>query len=124
MKHTYATPHAHVRELDGGVVVLKPHGNLMGGAETDELERLISQFDAQGVRALIVNLADVAMMNSLAIGRLISGHVMFKKRGARMSLCNVDKKIENVFVVTKLALEFNVYPDEEQAIAGCALDDE
>ena len=124
MKNTYATPHAHVRELDGGVVVLKPHGNLMGGAETDDLERLISQFDAQGVRALIVNLTDVGMMNSLAIGRLISGHVRFKKRGARMSLCNVDRKIQNIFVITKLALEFNVHPNEEEAIANSALGDE
>ena len=123
MKQTFATRHAHVRQIDGAVI-LKPHGNLMGGAETDELEKLIGQFDAEDVRCLIVNLSDVGMMNSLAIGRLISGHVMFKKRGARMSLCNVDKKIENVFVVTKLSLEFNVYPGEEQAIAGCALDDE
>jgi len=122
MKQTYATRHAHVREIDG-VVVLKLHGNLMGGPETDELEKLISQFDAGGVRWLIVNLSDVGMMNSLALGRLISGHVLFKNRGARMCLCNVDRKIDNVFVITKLALEFNVYPDEAQAIADSALDD-
>jgi anti-anti-sigma factor len=122
MKQTYATRHAHVREIDG-VVILKPHGNLMGGPETDELEKLISQFDAEGVRCLIVNLTDVGMMNSLAIGRLISGHVRFKRRGARMCLCNVDRKIDSVFVITKLSLEFSVYPDEGQAIADSALGD-
>jgi len=123
MKQTYATPHTHVREIDG-IVVIKPHGNLMGGPETDEIEKLIGQFDAQAVRCLVVNLVDVGMMNSLAIGRLISGHVRFKKRGARMSLCNVDRKIQNIFVITKLAFEFNVYPGEEQAIADCALGDD
>ena len=123
MKRTYAKRHSHVREIDG-VVVLKPHGNLMGGPETDELEKLIEQFESQGMRCLIVNLADVGMMNSLAIGRLISGHVRFKKRGARMCLCNVDRKIENIFVITKLSLEFHVYPGEEQAIADAALGNE
>jgi len=122
MKQTYATAHCHVKRIDR-VAVLKPHGNLMGGPETDELEKLIDEFDGQGIRCLVVNLADVAMMNSLGIGRLVSGHVKFKKRDARMNLCNLDKRIENIFVITKLSLEFNVYPSEEEAIAGCAADE-
>jgi anti-anti-sigma factor len=123
MKQTYATPHTNVREIEG-VVVIKPHGNLMGGPETEEIEKLISKYDAQAVRCLIVNLGDVGMMNSLALGRLISGHVRFKQRGARMCLCNVDRKIENIFVITKLSFEFSVYPGEEQAIADAGLADE
>src|SRR6266704_2295554 len=113
MKQTYATAHCHVKRIDR-VAVLKPHGNLMGGPETDELEKLIDEFDGQGIRCLVVN---------LAIGRLVSGHVKFKKRDARMNLCNLDKRIENIFVITKLSLEFNVYPSEEEAIAGCAADE-
>jgi anti-sigma B factor antagonist len=122
MKQTYAAKHSHVRRIDG-VVIIKLHGNLMGGSETDELEKLIDQFDTEGVRCLIVNLTDVAMMNSLAIGRLVSGHVRFKKRGANMCLCNLDKRIQNIFVITKLSLEFHVYPGEAEAIAACASGD-
>ena len=121
MKHKYATKHVHVRK-DEGFAVIKPHGNLMGGDETDEIEKLIEEFNSEGLPCLVINLADVGMMNSLAIGRLIAGHKMFDKRGARMTLCNLDKRIENVFVITKLALEFNVYRTEEAAIAGCSED--
>ncbi|HEY6866185.1 MAG TPA: STAS domain-containing protein [Candidatus Eisenbacteria bacterium] len=123
MKETYATKHAHVRRA-GGTVVLKPHGDLMGGPETDELEKLLTQFDGEGLPCLVVNLYDVSMMNSLAIGRLIGAHLAFKKRGAHMSLCNVDKRIQNIFVITKLAFEFNLYGSEEEAIARCATSDE
>ena len=119
MKQIFAAKHSHVMEVDG-VVVIKPHGDLTGGPETTELEKLITHFDEEGRSCLVVNLADVGMMNSLSLGRLISGHLRFKNRGARMSLCNVDRKIENVFVITKLSLEFNVYPDEKQAIANSA----
>jgi len=122
MKQTYAAKHSHVRRIDR-VVIIKLHGNMMGGAETDELEKLIDQFDTEGVRYLIVNLTDVAMMNSLAIGRLVSGHVRFKKRGATMCLCSLDKRIQNIFVITKLSLEFHVHPDEAQAIAACTSGD-
>jgi len=122
MKQTYGTSHSHVRRIDD-VVVIKLHGNLMGGPETDELTKLIDQFDSEGVRGLIINLTDVSMMNSLSIGRLVSGHVRFKKRGAHMCLCNLDRQIQNIFVITKLSLEFHVYPGEAEAIAGCAFGD-
>ena len=122
MNQTYATKHSHVRRVDGAVII-KLHGNLMGGPETDELEKLIHQFDSEGVRCLVVNLTDVSMLNSLAIGRLVSGHVRFKQRGAHMCLCNLDQRIQNIFVITKLSLEFHVYTGEAEAIAGCASGD-
>ena len=118
MEHKYATRYLHVRKLDS-VVVLKPHGDLIGGPETDELETLIDQFDSERAECMVINLAAVAIMNSLALSRLIRGHMRFTKRGARVHLCNLDKRIENIFVVTKLALVFPTYPNEEMAIAGC-----
>jgi anti-anti-sigma regulatory factor len=42
------------------------------------------------------------------------------RRGGQMKLCSVDKRIENIFVITKLSLVFDVYPNEEQAIASFA----
>ena len=119
MKQIQATKHTHIKRL-GAVVVLKPHGNLMGGDETDELGRLILELDAENVRCLVINLIDVGMVSSLGLSRLITAHVRFSKRDARVNLCNVDSKINAVFVITKLALVFPVYPNEEEAIAGCA----
>ena len=37
-----------------------------------------------------------------------------------MKLSSVDKRIENIFVITKLSLVFDVYTTEEQAIASFA----
>jgi len=37
-----------------------------------------------------------------------------------MKLCSVDRKIQNIFVITKLSYVFDVYPNEEQAIASFA----
>jgi anti-anti-sigma regulatory factor len=35
-----------------------------------------------------------------------------------MKLCAVDKKIQNIFVVTKLSLVFDVHDTEAQAVAS------
>jgi len=47
---------------------------------------------------------------------LIGGHTSYAKRGAKMKLCSVDKKIQNIFVVTKLSLVFEVYDSEKDAL--------
>jgi len=111
--------HSYVRRAEGAVVI-KPHKDLMGGEETDELEKLIDDFDREGVPCLVINLFDVSMMNSLALSRLIRGHIKFTKRKARMSLCQLDARIQNILVITKLSFVFDVYPSEEKAIAACS----
>ena len=118
MNETSATRHTNIRRQDG-VVVLKPRAHLIGGDETDELERLIDQFDAEQISGLVINLGAVGLMNSTAVSQLVRAHLKFTKRGAKAVLCGVDRKLENVFVVTKLSLVFEVCPDEDAAIAAC-----
>lgn len=117
MANTQALKHSHVKRLDG-LVVLKPHGDLTGGPETDEIETLVDHFDNEGVKCLVVNLSAVAIMNSLALSRLIRAHLKFTKRNARVLLCNLDTRIEQVFVIAKLSMVFPVFQDEASAIAA------
>jgi anti-anti-sigma factor len=123
MKLTYATKHSHVRRIDD-VVVLKPHGALMGGEETEELERLIAEIDVDKVPYLVINLVDVDMMNSTALSRIIAGHVKFQRRNARVVLCQLDARIQNILVITRLSMVLEVYPDEPTAIAASASSEE
>jgi anti-anti-sigma factor len=117
MSHTQALKHSHLKRLNG-TVVLKPHGDLTGGPETDELETLVDQLDVEGVKCLVINLTAVAIMNSLALSRIIRAHLKFTKRGARVLLCNLENRIEAVFVIAKLSMLFPVYPNETAAIAA------
>jgi anti-anti-sigma factor len=102
------------------IVILTPRGYLTGGDETDELESTIKQLGDSGNKHLIINLSETQHLNSTALGVLILGHTNYVRRGGQMKLCGVDKRIENIFVITKLSLVFDVYPNEEQAIASFA----
>ncbi len=104
----------------GSIAIIMPHGYLTGGEETEDLDRTIKKLAEGGNRHLIVNLAQVQHVNSTALGVLISAHTSYVRRGGQMKLCSVDKRIENIFVITKLSLVFDVYASEEQAIAGFA----
>jgi anti-sigma B factor antagonist len=109
--------HVKVKRLDG-VVVLSPHGYLVGGEETEELQQLIQDLANEGNTALVIDLADTEFINSWALGVLIGGHVNYSKRAARMKLCNVAQKISNLFTITRLNSVFEVYDSEERAVAS------
>src|SRR5690242_15824572 len=103
-----------------GIEILTPRGYLVGGEETDELEKLIRDLAAAGNQHLVINLGETQHINSTALGVLITGHTNYARRGGQMKLCNVDKRIQNIFVITKLSLVFDVYESEEKAIASFA----
>jgi anti-sigma B factor antagonist len=104
----------------GSVAILMPHGYLTGGEETEELEQTIKRLGEGGNKHLVINLAEAQHLNSTALGVLISAHSHYVRRGGQMKLCSVDKRIENIFVITKLSLVFDVYPSEEKAVASFA----
>ncbi len=104
----------------GSITILQPKGYLTGGEETEELEKAISQLNAEGSKHLVMNLSETQHLNSTALGVFIRARDQFIRRGGQVKLCSVDKRIENIFVITKLSMVFDVYPTEEQAIASFA----
>lgn len=106
-----------VNELtDQGIVILQPKGNFVGGDETDELRDAIKKYSESGNKKLVIDLGDVLYLNSTALGVLISAHANYSKRDGKIKLCQLNKNLENLFVITKLALIFDSYPTQEEAI--------
>jgi len=112
---------SHIKETslqDGKIVVLHLKGNFVGGDETDELQNKIKELSEKGNLKLVIDLGEVAYLNSSALGVLISAHANYTKRGGKIKLCQLNKNLENLFVITKLSLIFDTYPSEIEAVAG------
>ena len=103
---------------ENGVKVLAPRGEFTGGDETDELRNALAAEAESGAQSLLIDLENTTYLNSTALGVLIAAHTSFTKRGLRLGLCNVSKNIENLFVITKLVLVFNVYGSREEGLAA------
>ena len=103
-----------------GVDVLTPHGMIFGGNETDELQNKIKELDQTGNTKLLINLGQTTMMNSLGLGALFVAHAKYSKRGGTVKLCCVDKKIQQIFVIVRLALVYgdNIHDTEAEALAS------
>lgn len=103
-------------ERHGEIMVVAPEGNFFGGKETDELDRTFKQLIADENKKLVLDLGKVSHLNSIAIGLLVGQHTNYQKRGGRIILANVDRRIENVFVVTKLSLVFEIATSRQEAV--------
>jgi anti-anti-sigma factor len=108
-----------VREADD-VTVLTPHGMLLGGRETDELEAKVKELDGKGNMKLLINLGKTTFTTSIGMTVLFLAYTKYTKRGATVKLCSVDKKIRQVFVLVRLTLVYgeNLHDTEEEALAS------
>jgi len=48
----------------------------------------------------------------------VSAHTTFSKNQGHVKVCGINKNINNIFVITKLTLVFDVAETREEAIAG------
>ncbi len=104
--------------LENGVGLIEPKGNLVGGDETVEIRQAVAGFVERNYQKLLIDLSKVNYINSTAIGVLVTAHTTYTRKGWQIKLCGLNENVNNVFVITKLTLVFDVYDSREQAIAS------
>ncbi len=102
--------------LEGGIGLIEVKGSLVGGEETDDLRRAVAGFVEKEYGKLIIDLSKVTYLNSTAIGVLVAAHTTYSRRGWKIKLCGINKNINNIFVITKLTLVFDVHDTREDAV--------
>jgi anti-sigma B factor antagonist len=100
----------------GQIGVIEVKGSLVGGEETDELRRHVADFVEQGNKKLIIDLGKVTYLNSTAIGVLVSAHTTYSRNKGQVKLCGINKNINNIFVITKLTMVFDVCESRDDAV--------
>jgi anti-sigma B factor antagonist len=69
---------------------------------------LVKHFE-KGTARFILDLTDLAFVDSSGIGVLVSFVSMAKKReGAKVVICGLNEQIRNIFEVTRLLSVFNI----------------
>jgi len=68
--------------------------------------------------SVVVDLEEVAWMNSSGLGILIGGLSALRKSGGDLRLARVTEKIEEVLRITKLDRVFDIYGNTDDAVAS------
>ena len=101
-----------------GVTILEISGRLMGGPDAELLQKTLRDLVAEGRTRVVVDLGQVAWVNSSGLGTLIAAYTTLKDKGGSLKLLNVSRRIEQILAVTKLSTVFEAFSDEDQVVAS------
>jgi anti-sigma B factor antagonist len=104
------------QEESGEVVILRLGGKLMGGPDADSFQSTVKDLVGQGKTKILVDLSEISWVNSTGLGILISGYTTLKNAGGTLKLVGVNKRINQIFMVTKLHTIFEAFEEESAAV--------
>ncbi len=100
----------------GDVKVIDASGRITLGEGSSTFRDLIRDMAAAGNKKILLNLGDVAYIDSSGIGELVSGFTTMANHGGSLKLLNLTKRVKDLLQITKLYTVFEVHDDEAHAI--------
>jgi len=104
----------------GDVVILDLHGKILIGEGDDALREAVNRLVDSGKAKLLLNLADVPYVDSAGLGEIVRCYTTVSKKGGKLKLLNLTKKIQDLLSITKLLTVFETFEDEAEAVKSFA----
>jgi anti-sigma B factor antagonist len=102
----------------GEVTILDLIGKITIGEGSVQLRDAVGHLLDAGRKKIILNLEGVTYVDSSGIGELVSRYTTTKNQGGQLKLLRLTKKIKDLLMITKLLTVFEIYEDEEAALAS------
>ena len=126
MSSTDLAFHLSVTDLpEAGVSVVQIKDAFLNYASSDELKINLKELCRArmtgGLRTFAFDLSRVTVMDSCGLSVLISVKKLVEGEGGRIGLFGLSPMIQRLFEITKLQNIFEIYPDENSALAAFAV---
>ena len=72
--------------------------------------------DENAVPKIVINFDNVEHLSSAALGAMININNKILEKGGQLRLSNIDPRVYEIFMITKLNKIFQIHDDREQAI--------
>lgn len=106
----------NTRKVDGHIIV-EASGRIESGEACLQLRELTRRLASDEGRYLVLNLSGITYMDSTGLGLLLSIYATIRNQGGDLKLLNVSPRVEELLKATKLIHVFEIFDDEERAIA-------
>lgn len=97
-------------------VVIQFKGKIMGGPQAENFREDLHALIDEGKVNVIVNLGKVKFMNSSGLGLLVGALTTMRNAGGDLIICEADKKIENLLMITQLITVFQHFRTLDEAV--------
>lgn len=101
-----------------GVVILDLEGKIRIGTETEAVRTQVTALTEAGVQKILLNLAGVSDIDSSGLGELAGAFTTVQRRGGKLKLLKLNRRLHQLMTITKLLTIFEVFEDEKKAVAS------
>jgi anti-sigma B factor antagonist len=105
----------HRREREG-VTILDMKGRITVGPEAGALREAVAAAVTDGIKQLVLNLAQVDFIDSTGLGAVVMCSTTMRKSGGSVKLLNLNRRNIELLVMTKLTTVFETFNDETDAV--------
>ena len=90
------------------VAVVKLNANVTGGNDALSLQKIVTELSDSDFQTLLIDMADVNIINSSGLGMLISAYSHLKKANKEVKLINVPGKVLKLLQITQFDKIFKI----------------
>ena len=105
----------HTR-IVGDARILDISGKIVLGKETMAVRNTVKDLLHNGVKKIVINLAEVNYIDSSGVGELVSSFTTVAKEGGQLRLLNLTAKVREILAITRLLTVFQVFDNEQAAV--------
>jgi anti-sigma B factor antagonist len=101
----------NIRQV-GDVSVVDIVGRITLGDGAATLRDTLRTMSGDGHNKILLNLADVTVVDSSGLGVLVGGFASITSHGGQIKLLNLNTRVKDLLLITKLFTVFEVFEDE------------
>jgi len=110
-------PRISVAYAENAITITLTDEKILEEADIKALEQSIMSVLGQGEQIkLILNFCNVQFLSSAVLGMLLRISKRVYEGGGQLRLCGINKKIYEIFKITRLNRVFDIYENESKAL--------
>lgn len=102
----------------GDVAVVAIRGDITPGKIEGVLSSRMVDLVDSGYRKLVLDLGGLPSIDSIGLGEIVRSFTTVTRKGAKLKLAAVPKRIVDLLRVTRLILAFELAASEDEAVAA------
>ena len=84
----------------------------------DEIKNDMNILLSDQTKNFVIDMSKCVFLPSIALGLVISFNKNVKAKAGKVVICSLNEQVQTLFKITRLDEIFEIYPDQEQAIAS------
>jgi anti-sigma B factor antagonist len=100
----------------GDVTIIDLKGKMTLGEGDELLRDKVNSLVQQGMKKLVLNLAEVPYIDSAGLGEIVRSYTTVSRQGGQMKLLNLTKRIIDLLTITRLLTVFDTFDSENDAV--------